>query len=170
MKIDLRSITLIGFLFIISSCQKEQVKENDFTMPGLVEIKNKELRNVIVEYYNQNLTEENTGIVTVDFYSKADTSLFYISITYNKAFLKDRAPGFYSVIDGVPILFFTGLEHSFTFDSLYLSNLDSLLSSALIEYEEDDEGYYIIPPSHMSPQVWKIEMSSGKVTKKEKLN
>lgn len=167
MKGSLQFILFALNFFILSSCQEKKVKENDLAGQGMIEIKSEELRNVIKEFYQENKIEQDKGIVTVDFHQKMDTSLFFLGLIHNKTFVKNDVPGFYAVVDGTPVLFYTGIEYDFAFDSLYFEKLDELLSPRLFDEQVDEEGFIVSPVPFGNPPVWEVKMVSGEITEKE---
>lgn len=137
---------------------------------GAVEINSSEFVDSLRGYYKQNLAKERSGVITIDFQLKNDTSIFYVSSIIDKGSIKDTPPGYYSIVDEFPVLFYTGIEKNLTFDSLYLANLYKATDSFLEEYIEDEDGSIIQVPPNYNPVAWRIEMISQKIIKTEVLN
>lgn len=164
-----KHLGLISSLLIVLSCQNNGQKSISVNF-GMVEINSSEFGDSLRGYHKQNLAKERSGIITVDFQIKNDTSIFYVSSIIEKGLIKERTPGYYSVVDEFPVLFYTGIEKSLTFDSLYIANLYETTDPFLEEYIEDEDGSIIQVPPNYNPVVWKIEMVSQKIVKTEVLN
>lgn len=161
---------LIGCLLVVFSCQNNNQRANVPLNFGMVAIKSPEFVDSLRGYHKQNLAKEKSGVITVDFQSKNDTSVFYVSSILDKGLIKDNPPGYYSIVDEFPVLVYTGIEKNLTFDSLYLANLYKATDPFLEEYIEDDDGSVIQVPPNYNPVAWKIEMISQKIIKTEVLN
>jgi len=163
-------LCLIGCLLIVLSCQNNNQKQSVPVNFGMVHINSSEFVDSLRGYHKQNLAKERSGVITVDFQIKNDTSIFYVSSIIDKGLVKERTPGYYSIVDEFPVLFYTGIEKSLTFDSLYIANLYETTDPFLEEYIEDEDGSIIQVPPNYNPVVWKIEMVSQKIIKTEVLN
>jgi hypothetical protein len=106
----------------------------------MVDINSFEFVDILREYHKQYLAKERSGVITIDFQIKNDTSIFIVSSIVNKALVNERLPGYYSIVDEFPVLFYTGIEKSLTFDSLYIANLYKVTNPFLEEYLEDEDG------------------------------
>jgi len=162
------AILLIGF--VILSCEKKST--NEFSVEHfntMVEIKNQRLREVLNDYFLENLQGKDEGVIMVNFRNNDNTSTFIVYSSLSKD-LKKSPPSYYTILGKVPVLFYTGLESYILFDSLYLDNLKKDVSPFLEEYIEDDEGNIIqVPPSY-NPAVWRIDFEADSLIKKEILN
>lgn len=137
---------------------------------GVVEINSSEFVDSLRGYYKQNLAKERGGVITIDFQLKNDTSIFYVSSIIDKGLIKDTPPGYYSIVDEFPVLFYTGIEKNLTFDSLYLAKLYEATDSFLEEYIEDEDGSIIQVPPNYNPVAWRIEIMSGRIVKADIIN
>jgi hypothetical protein len=161
---------IISFFLVTISCQKNNPNINTFTNSESVEINSKELTDSLRSYHKKNLNFEGDGVIIIDFRLKGDTLVFYISSRLDKGSIKDNPPGHFSIVDEVPVLFYTGIEKSLTFDSLYISRLYEAIDPYLEEYIEDKDGNVLQVPPNYNPEVWKIEMISNKIIKAEIIN
>jgi hypothetical protein len=161
---------LISCFLIVLSCKENNQNKNIPANPGMVRINSTELVDSLRGYYKQNLVKEKSGVITVDFQIRNDTSIFYVSSIIDKGSIKDTPPGYYSKVDEFPVLFYTGIERNLTFDSLYITNLYKVTDPFLEEYIEDEDGSVIQIPPNYNPVTWKIEMVSQRIIKTEVLN
>lgn len=162
------AVLLIGF--VIFSCEKKST--NEFSVEHfstMVEIRSQRLQETLNDYFIEHLQEEGEGVIMVDFRNNDNTSTFIIYSSLSED-LKKSPPSYYTVIDKVPVLFYTGLESHLLFDSLYLESLEKDVSPFLEEYIEDDEGNILQMPPSYNPAVWKIEVVGDSLIKKEILN
>jgi hypothetical protein len=164
-----RYFYLIICFLIILSCQEKAQKKISKNTEG-VKINSLELVDSLKGYYKQNLANEKRGVMTVDFQTENDTSVFYVSSVIDRYAIKNNPPGYYSIVDNCPVLFYTGIEKNLTFDSLYLDNLYKTLEPFLEEYFEDEDGNIIQVPPNYNPVVWKIEMIHHKIIRTQVLN
>lgn len=160
---------LIGCLLIVPSCQNNKKMSIPLNF-GVVEINSSEFVDSLRGYYKQNLAKERGGVITIDFQLKNDTSIFYVSSIIDKGLIKDTPPGYYSIVDEFPVLFYTGIEKNLTFDSLYLAKLYEATDSFLEEYIEDEDGSIIQVPPNYNPVAWRIEIMSGRIVKADTIN
>jgi hypothetical protein len=161
---------LISCFLIVLSCQKNNQSKNVPINLGMVKINIPEFVDSLRGYYKQNLADEKSGVITIDFRIRNDTSIFYVSSIIDKGSIKDSAPGYYSMVDKFPVLVYTGIEKNLTFDSLYLANLYKVTDSFLEEYLEDEDGSIIQVPPNYNPVTWRIETVSQRIVKTEVLN
>jgi outer membrane protein assembly factor BamE (lipoprotein component of BamABCDE complex) len=158
-----------GKVIFINRVEKRQNKVVNENL-GNVRINISELVDSLRGYIVQNLDSERSGVLTIDFQVKNDTSVFIISSIIDKGSIKENPPGYYSLIDDIPVLIFTGVEKTLIFDNLYLSNLYMVTDPFLEEYVEDEKGNIIQLPPNYNPVTWKIEMLSQKIIKTQVLN
>lgn len=161
---------LITCLLIVLSCRENNQSKNLMADFGRVKINTPEFVDSLRGYYKQNLVNEKSGVITIDFQIRNDTSVFYVSSIIDKVSIEQNPPGYYSIVDKFPVLFYTGIERNLTFDSLYLANLYRTIDPFLEEYIEDDDGSIIQVPPNYNPVTWKIEMVSQRIIKTEILN
>lgn len=161
---------LIGCFLIVLSCREDNQSKNVTADLGMVKISTPEFVDSLRGYYKQNLASEKSGVITIDFHIRNDTSIFYVSSIIDKASIEHNPPGHYSTVDEFPVLFYTGIEKNLTFDSLYLAKLYRAIDPFLEEYIEDDDGSIIQVPPNYNPVTWKIEMVSQRIIKTEILN
>jgi hypothetical protein len=161
---------LISCFLVVLSCRENNQSKNVTADLGMVRINTPELVDSLRGYYKQNLVNEKSGVITIDFQIRNDTSILYVSSIIDKALIGHNPPGYYSIVDKFPVLFYTGIEKNLTFDSLYLANLYRTIDPFLEEYVEDDDGSIIQVPPNYNPVTWKIEMVSQRIIKTEILN
>ena len=154
----------------ILSCRDNSRKEPVNLNNEMVTINNPQLIDSLRKYQEQNLTKERGGVIVVNFQLENDTSVFYVTSSMDKSLVTSNPPGYFSVVDEFPVLFYTGIEKNLTFDSLYLSDLNKLINPFLEEYLEDEKGDILQVPPNYNPVTWKIEMVNEKVIKSEVLN
>lgn len=158
-----------GKVIFINRVEKRQNKVVNENL-GNVRINISELVDSLRGYIVQNLNSERSGVITIDFQVRNDTSVFIISSIIDKGSIKENLPGYYSMVDDIPVLIFTGIEKTLIFDNLYLSNLYMVTDPFLEEYIEDEKGNIIQLPPNYNPVTWKIEMVSQKIIKTQVLN
>jgi hypothetical protein len=136
----------------------------------MVDISSFEFVDILGEYHRQYLAKERSGVITINFQIKNDISIFFVSSIVNKALVKKRLSGYYSIVDEFPVLFYTGIEKNLTFDSLYIANLYKVTNPFMEEYLDDEDVSIIQVRPNYNPVVWKIEMISQKIFKTTALN
>lgn len=82
----------------------------------------------------------------------------------------NNPPSNYLVINGFPVLLYSGIEKNLIFDSLYLANFHRRVDPLLEEYIEDEERNVIQIPPNYNPVVWKIKVVARKIVKTEIIN
>jgi hypothetical protein len=155
---------------IVLSCQNNNQKESVPVNFGMVDVNSSEFVDILREYHKQYLAKERSGVITIDFQIKNDISIFFVSSIVNKALVKKRLSGYYSIVDEFPVLFYTGIEKNLTFDSLYIANLYKVTNPFMEEYLDDEDVSIIQVRPNYNPVVWKIEMISQKIFKTTALN
>ena len=158
---------MISFFF---SCDKNSsMKFSDELKDRMIQIDNRELKKVISEYHLENLTRKGKGVIVVYLEENKEKQTFVISSSYWEDFQK-TPPSYYTIFEGVPIIFFTGLEKYVQLDSSYLHNLEEEISPFLEKYLEDEDGTILQMPPNYNPAVWRIEMLGDSLVSKEVLN
>lgn len=159
------AILIIGV--VMFSCEKKSTIEfPNENFGSMVEIRNQNLKGVLNDYFHKNLSEEDYGVITVDFRNNNDTSTFIIYSALSLD-LRKSPPSHYTVLGKVPVLFYTGLERYILFDSLYLDNLDKDVSRFLEDYIVDEKGNILQMPPSYNPAVWKVEIVEDSIIKIE---
>jgi hypothetical protein len=166
-------------VLIFYSCQTNYEPDKDLVIMEINKSMNPKLREIVKEYYLQNLLGKATvgnkeGMVTISVEVRGDTSIMYISSIISRSSLLTDNKGFYFFSEHGPVVVYAGLENILEKDSfqIYKNNLaaDTLLIDDLPTGMKDEEGYEILDlgPNY-NPVVWKIVMVSGNIINKENL-
>lgn len=161
---------LVFVLVVITSCDKISTKESPNAIArNIVIVDNLMFEKVLREYYLENLSKKNKGVITVYLEENTDKQSFIVLSSYWED-LKELPPSHYTILENIPVLFYTGMEKYIRLDSTYLSNLNQDISPFLIEYVEDEEGNILQMPPSYNPTVWRIEFEADSLIKREILN
>lgn len=163
-------VVLVFVLALITSCDKVSTKESlSIISEHIVMVDNLIFEKVLKEYYLENLSKKDKGVIIVYLQEKTDKQSFIILSSYWED-LQKSPPSYYTILDNIPIIFYTGMEKYIRLDSTYLSNMKRDISPFLLEYVEDEDGNILQMPPNYNPAVWRIEFEGDSIIKKEILN
>lgn len=163
-------IAIIVILTLCYSCKKSDQKKSPNSINGYsISIKSEHFKEVIRDFYAENFTSKEKGIIVV-YCESIEYKTSYIMMSSYYEDLDVNPPSYYTILDEIPVIFYAGMENIIEFDSSYLSDVQRHISTFLIEYEEGEDGKITqMPPNH-NPAVWKIEIEADSIINKEILN
>jgi hypothetical protein len=148
-------IVLVG----AASCTGSMRESKDNAMLQLVSINNSVVRDSVKSYYERNLAQYSKGVVTINMLIRGDTTKFIISSALSSFGIEATPPAFYTELDSIPILIYTGFEKDILADREYVNQIMARTRSYLDE----------IPPNY-NPVVWEVMVVSQEVVGSRILN
>ena len=109
-------------------------------------------------------------MITVHFSNEQDTLSWLICSIIRRGALYEKPPSSYSIVDGVPVLIYTGIENELTFDEECLSQLKKeaypYLFDDLSQNKRTESRIILNVPPNFNPEVWRVKFVDGKLVSK----